>query len=373
MSSGNAGKPIAWLVVIAASCTPMFGLDVVAVDSDGDGIPDDRDVCPHDYDPAQRDSDFDGIGDACGACGATTVDLDEDGRDDACDGCIGPGVIGVDADNDGIDDGCDPCVNGVSVSAVDTDRDGIPDGCDPCIGIGIDFDDDGVDDACDVCLLGDDHDEDGDGYPNGCDVCPADYDPDQGHAAGETVGTACDPWPDRVDTRRLFDGFDREQPGVWLGLPGFAIRDGALHVEGGGLHRSFYEVRDDFVLRTRVQFGGVIGVTTARLGLRVSVGLVGFGGLGDGLSCTIDAMGALSAGQNTAFGTIDTSGGVELRIVRERIDDENQVRCEAIDANGVTVIGKLFIHGDELDISLVADQGVPAWFEWVEAIDHPRD
>lgn len=35
------------------------------VDSDGDGIPDDEDLCPHVADPEQGDADGDGIGDAC--------------------------------------------------------------------------------------------------------------------------------------------------------------------------------------------------------------------------------------------------------------------------------------------------------------------
>ncbi|MFP6640538.1 MAG: PQQ-dependent sugar dehydrogenase [Myxococcota bacterium] len=39
------------------------GLD--EVDSDGDGVADDQDVCPTVYDPEQADSDFDGLGDAC--------------------------------------------------------------------------------------------------------------------------------------------------------------------------------------------------------------------------------------------------------------------------------------------------------------------
>lgn len=38
---------------------------VEAQDSDGDGIPDAMDNCPHVYNPDQQDSDGDGIGDAC--------------------------------------------------------------------------------------------------------------------------------------------------------------------------------------------------------------------------------------------------------------------------------------------------------------------
>ena len=37
-------------------------------DADGDGVPDDRDDCPHAFDPDQADADKNGIGDAC-ECG----------------------------------------------------------------------------------------------------------------------------------------------------------------------------------------------------------------------------------------------------------------------------------------------------------------
>ncbi len=39
--------------------------DLFEPDGDEDGIPDEEDLCPSVYDPDQRDSDFDGIGDAC--------------------------------------------------------------------------------------------------------------------------------------------------------------------------------------------------------------------------------------------------------------------------------------------------------------------
>ncbi|MGB0591812.1 MAG: peptide-N-glycosidase F-related protein [Myxococcota bacterium] len=41
-----------------------------APDQDGDGVPDDADVCPEVSDPEQIDTDGDGTGDACAGCGA---------------------------------------------------------------------------------------------------------------------------------------------------------------------------------------------------------------------------------------------------------------------------------------------------------------
>ena len=98
-----------------------------ATDSDGDGIPDDMDKCPHVFDPirpmdmgAQADTDGDGVGDACDPCpldanttSCTTVnpnDRDHDGIDNATDNC--PDVANpdqADADHDGKGDVCDAC------------------------------------------------------------------------------------------------------------------------------------------------------------------------------------------------------------------------------------------------------------------------
>lgn len=84
-------------VAVACSC----GADPAAPpvdpdDLDGDGVPNERDVCPTDQDPSQHDEDGDGFGDACDVC-PTIVDplqadqgeLDglalADGVGDACD------------------------------------------------------------------------------------------------------------------------------------------------------------------------------------------------------------------------------------------------------------------------------------------------
>jgi hypothetical protein len=79
-------------------------------DTDDDGVPDDFDICPLDYDPLQEDEDGDENGDACDVCpfdyDPLQGDEDEDESGDACDVCPF-GDDGVDTDQDGIPDDCD--------------------------------------------------------------------------------------------------------------------------------------------------------------------------------------------------------------------------------------------------------------------------
>ncbi len=119
------------------SCTPSRPASVAgstiytglpsATDSDGDGIPDATDNCPHTFNPvrpldggAQGDADHDGVGDACDPCpfdAGTTVctasmltDRDHDGKPDAMDNC--PETYNpdqADTDHDGRGDACDTC------------------------------------------------------------------------------------------------------------------------------------------------------------------------------------------------------------------------------------------------------------------------
>jgi hypothetical protein len=73
------------------------------VDTDGDGVDDARDNCPTVANPDQKDTDGDGIGDAC------DKDIDNDGVLNAQDNC--PTVANPDQhddDGDGIGDACDP-------------------------------------------------------------------------------------------------------------------------------------------------------------------------------------------------------------------------------------------------------------------------
>jgi hypothetical protein len=74
-----------------------------ATDPDNDGIFDPADNCPNIYNPDQKDTCGDGIGDAC------RPDTDRDGIPDACDNC--PDVYNPDqkdANGNGIGDACEP-------------------------------------------------------------------------------------------------------------------------------------------------------------------------------------------------------------------------------------------------------------------------
>ncbi len=228
----------------------------VRVDTDGDGHPDDDDLCPDDYDPLQEDADSDGIGDACDLCpddvGSGGPDSDGDGVPDACDRCpLYDDLLDADhdtvpdacdqcpnaddrddADNDSVPDDCDVCPGGDDTSdsdlddvpdacdacegfddADDTDNDGIPNGCDDCAGNdGLDADTDGVPDACDICPAGpDDVDSDNDTVPDACDICASGD--DTSDSDSDDVPDACDlcegsPDSDDADNDGVPDGCD---------------------------------------------------------------------------------------------------------------------------------------------------------------------
>lgn len=79
-------------------------IDVQNKDSDSDGVPDFRDICPKTYDPRQYDADDDGVGDACDP----DTDVDQDGVNDTKDNC--PALANPDqsdSDRDGYGDACD--------------------------------------------------------------------------------------------------------------------------------------------------------------------------------------------------------------------------------------------------------------------------
>ncbi len=135
-------------------------------DSDGDGVPDDRDRCPDtpkgakvDADGCELDSDGDGVVDRLDQCPNTPAGRQVDAR-----GCE------LDSDGDGVVDALDKCPDtpaGAKVNAdgceLDSDGDGVVDRLDQCPGTpaGRQVDERG-------CEL----DSDGDGVVDGLDLCP---------------------------------------------------------------------------------------------------------------------------------------------------------------------------------------------------------
>ena len=146
----------------------------ICLDSDGDGVCDDNDICADGDDTI--DTDGDGIPDSCDSCN-DLIDTDNDGVSDCidqeinspCPNNVDANGVSLDSDGDGVCDDNDVC-NG-NDDTLDADADGIPDGCDACPNSASgDSDGDGVCDDLDICPNGDDNiDTDGDGIPDACD------------------------------------------------------------------------------------------------------------------------------------------------------------------------------------------------------------
>ena len=152
--------------------TAMADLFHPIVDTDGDGVNDDDDLCPETS--VSSEVYVDGCSEEQRLPGSTT-DADQDGIMDADDLCqqtpLGESVYAdgcsdsqLDSDNDGVSDADDLCPS--FDDAIDRDFDSIPDGCDDLI----DRDNDGVSDIDDICNNFDDTiDVDLDDIPDGCD------------------------------------------------------------------------------------------------------------------------------------------------------------------------------------------------------------
>ncbi len=93
-------------------------------DTDGDGIGDNVDNAPFLYNPDQKDSDHDGIGDV-----SDDSDSDGDGFPDNVDNCKAIPNDQKDWDGDGVGDSCDNCRFLFNPDQKDTDKDGKGDAC----------------------------------------------------------------------------------------------------------------------------------------------------------------------------------------------------------------------------------------------------
>jgi Zn-dependent metalloprotease len=231
------------------------GIDDGVEDRDGDGVPDETDLCPDDFDPHQLDRDGDETGDACdddrdgdglanemdvcpGIPGPDQTDTDGDGIGDACDDRDGDSLIDLadncpdhrnpgqentdglpdggdacddDDDEDGLLDVVDNCITVVNFKQEDADGDGVGDVCDNCPGDPNPFQEnsDGAMDGGDAC----DADDDGDGIVDESDNCQTLLNPQQIDIDGNGIGLACDP----------------EEALLLLGLPGL---EGLLRFDG---------------------------------------------------------------------------------------------------------------------------------------------
>ena len=114
---------IKYLVAFNYNVKP--GLELVYVDSDGDGLSDEEEI-EHGTDPTGKDTDQDGLSDFFEVKSSSPGhELDPLVQDSPCD--IMADNIWPDADNDGLTD-CEEYVKGTNRYIADSDGDGIPDG-----------------------------------------------------------------------------------------------------------------------------------------------------------------------------------------------------------------------------------------------------
>lgn len=179
--------------------------------SPADGIGDVCDNCPTIYNAKQEDADKDKVGDACDNCPNKSnpgqEDFDKDKKGDACDNC--PKIANPnqsDIDGDKVGDVCDNCKNKFNPDQKDSDNDGKGDECDEdddndgCLDAqdkfpfisSVDADKDGIANDCDKCPLDKENDKDKDNLCANDDNCPNHSNPAQDDINNDDMGDACD-------------------------------------------------------------------------------------------------------------------------------------------------------------------------------------